>query len=231
MILAPESFEASQRPEQRGPLVVVERRSHHGQIGQQQVVLDVQDACGHVGAFEERAEQIEPPPFAAHHRVGRDAVEARDPVAHLGIDGGGAFGQQRRLQLAVHLQPQLIQRFPHLFRDAIAHHAGVLARQAQAGADGVGVGALLGHELDHLVRRDLRPGVALRERVFAAADAEQRPPLRRRWQRILGFEEVEQVDLDQPRRVAGTFESTVTSNTANQRSGLAQLPTLNLRLT
>ena len=129
--------------QQRRPLVVVERRADHGHVGQQQVVLHVEDARRHVGALEAGAEQVEAEASPRIIVLDGEAVKARHAVAHLGVEAGGALGRSGALELPVELQPELVHRLPHLLRDAVAHHAGVLARQPQAGADGVGVRPLL----------------------------------------------------------------------------------------
>ena len=70
-VAAPVRLEARHRLQERRPLVVVERRADEREVGQQQVVLHVHDARGHVRALEEEAEQVEAERLAAHHRARR----------------------------------------------------------------------------------------------------------------------------------------------------------------
>src|SRR5215204_2373776 len=122
-------------PQDGGPLEVIERAADALGRGQQDVILDVEDACGVVGALDRSTEPGEPEGVVAQHSPISGAVAAeRDPLrplyeadellaAHLGAAG------------SLQLKPGPVDCLPYLDRDGGAHRTGVFARELNAVPD------------------------------------------------------------------------------------------------
>ena len=99
------------------------------------MIVDVEKAGGHFGAFENATGLDEMPAFIARERGIANAVK---PV-RTALDGIAETGQILILAEAHDFVVETVDVFPHLARDAIANSTRVLAGLYDAALDGVGV--------------------------------------------------------------------------------------------
>ncbi len=132
-----------------GPLEVIQSAADLLPLGQQQMVLHVQDPGGVVGPFHRPAQPQEPVGVIAQHGPPRRAVEHQgqllDPFQEAGEGlAAGASGLER-LQLV----PGVVQAFPHLGGQGGAHRPAVGPRRGDAGIDRGRVLRIEGQEVAH----------------------------------------------------------------------------------
>ena len=166
----------------------------------------VEDPRRLVGPLDEFPELDELPALAA--RVGR----VRQPLEEVGValdvleELVGAGGPHVRGAPGLHEQVELVYRLPHLDRDLVADHPGVLARREDAGQDRVRVAQVEGEELgDGPAFRSL---VVLVKQLLVAGAGEERPPVLPKV-RVVVSPEIEdelQVHLEQAGDVLGALD-------------------------
>ena len=148
------------------PLDVVVGRAHVGHRGQQDEILDVQDAGGLVGAFERVPRRMKCQ-ASLWLMVTSLTPWNRWQAMRTWRQNSGSRSSALAA-LAGHQQVQAVDLLPHFRGDGLAHRAGVLARRQHAGADGVGI------------LRDRKPGtdhVALRGLAVSSPGTPARSPV------------------------------------------------------
>ncbi len=131
----------------RRPLEIVEAAADLLAARQQQVIFDVEQPRGVVGAFDRAAEHDEPIGIAPQHRPVRRAVERQ----HRRLD---RFEHRRELvaivepgAIALDVEPRAVDRLPPLERQRGADGARVRPRRFEAAADRRRIGRIDGQEL------------------------------------------------------------------------------------
>ncbi len=170
--------------------------------GQEQEVLDVEQAGRLVGALQHLAEANELPALFAAHSVVEEAghqVAGNADLAVIGHQVCDAALARMILREVV----ELVDALPDVDRNDLAHGAGVFARLEDALQDRVGVLQVEGQKLQHRALGGFL--VALVEVLVVARGGDNRVPLGRR----LVERQVEHqviVDVDEAGDVVGAFE-------------------------
>ena len=167
-------LEGTHRAQQGRPLHVVEGRAHILNLWQQDEVLDVEDPRGLVGALDHAPQLTELPGLAVGHRGGGDTDEGVACILDAVVEVVGEL-LDLFARCRAHHQVGAVDVFPHLGGDDLPLPTGTLPSPLEAGQDGVGVGAVEGEELDHVLTGSVC--VALDENVPVAGDAHQRFPV------------------------------------------------------
>ena len=145
-----------------------------GREREQIAVLHVDEAGGHLGAFEGPADAEEIPAFVVGKRGVGDAVKTmaseNDSPAEAVRAGGGFF---LRIE-AAESQVEAVQVFPHFAGDAVANGSGVFACFGDALHDGTRVVGVEGEKFKDVV--GIRLVVELTEERFFAGHGEDGIP-------------------------------------------------------
>ncbi len=110
----------------RGPLEVVEAAADPLGLGQEHVVLDVEDAGGVVGALDRDAEPREPVAVVAQHRAVGRAVEGERHALHPVEEAREILARHVPSLEAAQVQECLVDRLPHLAGQRRADGPGIL---------------------------------------------------------------------------------------------------------
>ena len=124
---------------------------------QQQVIFDVEDARGVVGAFDKDSEPGEPVGVVAQHGAVGRAVEAQRGFLHPAQEAGELLARARPVAPLLEFEPGAVDGVPHLDGQRRAHRAGIEARRLDAVADR---GRIAGRE-----REKLGDGLFVRFRI------------------------------------------------------------------
>ena len=195
-------FEGAGRTQQRRPLDVVERRAYVLHRAEQDEVFHVEDARSLVGAFQGAAQAGEVPRLAVGHGGGGLAGEEMTGVLDLAEE---LLQQTERLWVlrrGVDHQVEFVQLEPHLGGDDLPDGAGVFARGAEAGEDGVRVHRIEGEELNHVWLRGR--AAAFGEILMVTGDVDQRLPLL--VLAVGGVEHELKIDFDEPGHVLSPLD-------------------------
>ena len=112
------------RPQDRGPLIIIERAADMFFLGQQHMILHVEDARSVVGAFQMQAEPREPVGVVAQHGPVSGAVEAQRCLLHKAEKLGQFLACLRALGPArMQFDPCAVDGVPHLAGQRGAHRA------------------------------------------------------------------------------------------------------------
>ena len=191
-----------QRPEQRRPLVGVDRAAHHVGGRQQHVVLHVEQPRGVVAALEVVAEVQEVVAVVLQVRaLGRPAQQRPLPLGPVAELRQQRLRPRPPLDLA-QLEVGAVQRVPHLGGERRAHRPAVLPRRLDAGDTLDGFSRSKNSQVSTSRWRKSSPNLRLEARRRAGRRDQRRPLVAialagRRHQRHAV------ADLEQPRHGLG----------------------------
>ena len=194
-------FETADRFEHGRPLHIVVRRTHVAHRGEQDEVLDVQDARGLVGALQQRAQADELPRLVVTHGDVQYAVDQVTAHANLVAEGrqvrGFAPAAFRREQ-----QVEAVDLLPHFRRDGLPYAARIFPGGQDARIDRTGILRVESQEAHHVLAGGA--AVAFQKHRAVAGDVHDRLPLAGEFLRQIERQVV--VNVQKSNHIFGAFD-------------------------
>ena len=119
-------------------------------VGQQDEILDVEDARRFVGRLDRASHAAEVPRLAVRHRRVGDPLELLAGEPNLLVKLVRVVECRPKAARVLEHQVEAVDVLPHLRRDDLAHAAGVFAGRGQAGEDRVRIVAVERQKADHV---------------------------------------------------------------------------------